>query len=230
MTRAQLRTQVYNRLAEQAGFHTNDVINQWLRDGVLDASMELEPLVATATATTVAGTGEYNLPAGYISIKDAYYLDANDKWFQLGETTFQSLWTEQPNWEDESGLPDRYYWRADLIGLFPIPSAAYAGVGNLRLMYSYSPPDFGSDAGISGLPEWFDMALVSYAVWRARLKDRDESRAQMARAEYDIWLGKAGTQINKHRKEHAPQLVPDMSMYREYYQSGGRSYIGVASP
>jgi hypothetical protein len=221
---------VYSRLAEQAGFYDDDEVNQWLWDGVQDAATKLEPLQATATATTVENIAEYDLPITYLTIMAVFYKDSNDQWNELGETRFEDLWHDNPNWETATtGLPNQYYWRGDVIGLTPIPSATYAGANKLRILYSYSPPEFSDDSTTSGLPQWFDPAIISYAVWRCFLKGRDEQRATVARSEYDLDLGTAASMINRHRKKRAPRFEPSQEAYRTYYRSRYNTIFRVVS-
>src|SRR5689334_3893134 len=106
-TLSQLRGEVYVRLAEGGGgFYTDAQINQWLTDGVRALSTVIEPLRTTATTTPIADTAEYSLPTGLLSVKLVQYLDTSSNWFNLTETTWQTLFTNRPNFEnDTSGQP-----------------------------------------------------------------------------------------------------------------------------
>lgn len=220
-TLASLRSEVYTRLAESgSGFYTDAEINQWLNDGTRDLSITTEPLVTTATVTTVTGTREYKLPQDYLNVKRALYL-VNSAWTDLTETTWEALFDANSDWEnDATGQPERWYWRQNVIGLAPAPSATYSGADTLRIMYSYTPAAMSGDSSTTGLPEWLDDAAILFAVYRGYLKDRDFQRAQATAQEYSRGVAEATIKLNQHRKQHAPRLVPDMRPYRQYYQRG----------
>lgn len=217
-----LRAEVYARLAESgSGFYTDAEINQWLNDGVRDLSITTEPLVTTATVTTVTGTREYKLPTDHLSVKRAFFLDTGDAWYDLTETTWEDLFDGDSDWENDSnGQPEKWYWRQDVIGLAPAPSADYSGAATLRIMYSYIPAAMSADASTTGLSEWLDDAVILFAVYRGYLKDRDFQRAGATSQEYSRGVAEAAIKLNRHRKQHAPRLVPDMRPYRQYWGRG----------
>jgi hypothetical protein len=222
--RSSLRTEVYTRLAESGtGFYTDAQINQWLNDGVRDLSVTVEPLETSATVTTVTGTREYRLPTDYLSIKAVQFLDAADAWYNLTETTWQKLFRDEPDWQNEtSAQPTQWYWRQNVVGVRPAPSADYSGADSLRILYTYIPAAMDSDSSTTGLDEWLDDAVILYGVYRAYLKDRDFQRASATAQEYGRAVSEAGIKLNRHRKEHAPHLEVDQSGYRLHYQRNSR--------
>lgn len=218
----EMRTEVYARLAETSGFFTDAQITQWLNDGVEDICLDIEPLARNATVDVTADTGEYALPCDTINVRWSLYYDtANTNWMRLTETKYDDLFDIDPNWEeDRSTFPTHFYWRVNIIGLFPIPdTSATAG---LRIYYTHLPESMSADADVTGLDAWLDKAVVLYALWRCKLKDRDEQRAREVLAEYKAIVNQAGKKLNKHRKQHAPRLVVDQSPYRIYYQNMNR--------
>lgn len=214
-----LRTEVYTRLAESgSGFYTDAQLAQWLNDGVRDLAVTVEPLETSATVTTVTSTREYQLPTNALSVKAAQFLDTGDAWYNLNETTWQRLFRETPDWQnDTAGQPVDWYWRQNVVGLHPAPSADYSGADTLRILYTYIPGTMSGANDTSGLDEWLDDAIILYAVYRAYLKDRDFQRASATAQEYSRAVSEAGMKLNRHRKEHAPQLVVDQRGYRQYY-------------
>lgn len=205
------------------GFYTDAHVNQWLNDGVRDIAITIEPCVTTSTRATSTSVGEYSLPQDTISIKMAQYKDSAGNWDNLEETTYQDLLTANPTFESETGLPTHWYWRQNVIGLYPMPSATYSGAAKLRILYSYIPTAMETGNATTGLDEFLDDAVVLFAVYRAYLKDRDTVRSQATAQEYGRALAEATIKINRHRKSHAPHLAPPTRSYRGYY---GRSAVG----
>ena len=219
MTLSTMRSEVYNRLGERAGFYTDAQINLWLNDGMDDIALRLEPKVSSATISTVANTTEYELPSNLISIKTSLFLDdSTDTWREMEETSYLELFRENPSWESDTiaQIPFKWYWRPEMvIGVYPKPVAATTD--GLRIIFTCRPDEMDADADVTTMPDWLDRAVVLYAVFRARLKDRDDQRALVARAEWEKSVDEGGILINKHRKEHAPRLEPKQKGYREWW-------------
>lgn len=229
LTLTQLRSEVYAQLAESSGFYTDAQLTQWLKDAQRHVCMQTEPLITTATTTTSTGVGEYALPDDLISIKTVVYKDTASNWYTLGETTYETLWRQDADWEDDTGAPTEWFWRAQVIGVYPAPNATNAGANKLRIIYSYLAAAFADDSAESGLPEFLDVPIVQYAVYRARTKDRDPALATLALAEYQREIDLASLKLNKQRKEHAPRIEPDQSAYRRYFGAmGQRGWIRVS--
>ena len=243
MTRTQMLAEVRARLGETGtGFYTDAQINQWLADGVDEIALFVEPIITTMTVdiTAVTGSapytdqGEYLLPDSLISIKQVYYkLITTLKWTDpLTETTYEDLFDEVgADWESSTADPPTfYYWRGDLIGLYPKPSVTRTGA--LRILHTCRPTEMAADAGTTGLPSWLDRACVLYALYRCRLKDRDSQRAAEAYAEFNMAVKRAASKLNKPRKDHAPRIVPSQRAYRQYYGRlhTGHGWLRVASP
>ena len=234
--RSELRQEVRDRLGESGtGYYTDAQLNQWLNDGVDYVAMAVEPLVSTGTVDITAvtgsapytGQGEYLLPDGLISIKQAYYKDSAGKWDILEETTFEDLFEQNPDWESSAGdPPSRWYWRQDVIGLYQKPDTARTGA--LRLLFTCRPSEMTGDTATTGLPSWLDRAVVLYVLYRCRLKDRDEVRAAGAMVELTGAIRQASSKVNKPRKDHAPRIVPSQRAYRQYYGHPRMRYLSVS--
>lgn len=229
LTRATLRAEVYAQLAETSGFYTDDQINQWLADAQRHVCLQLEPLTTTATTTTTAGTGEYALPDDLISVRHVLYQNTAGAWYPLTATTYDALWQRDAAWESATGAPDEWFWRAQVLGVYPAPDADNDGANKLRIVYTYLAAVFANDAAESGLPEYCDVPIVQYAVYRARTKDRDPQLATLALAEYQREIDLLTLKLQKQIKAHGPRLQPDGSAYRGYYHRGGaRGWLRVA--
>lgn len=217
LNRGELRTEILARLAERVGFFIASELNQWIQDAIDTISLQLEPLVVTSKTNLVADQGEYALPADLISVKQVYLLTNSTDWVNVAETTYERLFEINPDWEGATATrtPTHWYWRQDTLGLYPEPSTAVTA--GLRILYTYRPAAMTGDSSTSGLPDWFDRALVMHVLYRCRLKDRDEPRAGAALSEFTKLVAEGGTRINKQRKQHAPRLQPNMQTYRGYY-------------
>lgn len=218
---ASMRTEVYARLAESgSGFFTDDQIDQWLADGQRDVAVQAEPLVTTATVTTENGTAEYELPSDVLSIRQVHYLDTADAWTLLEETTWEALFERNVDFEnDDDGQPTHWYWRSQIIGLYPAPDSTWADTNALRILYTYTPSAMTGDGDTSGLPDWMDDTIILFAVYRAYLKDRDFQRAQATAQEYSRGVSEAILKLQRQRRQNAPRLVPNQNPYRRYWQS-----------
>jgi hypothetical protein len=219
MTLLEMRTEVYSRLGEQAGFYTDDNLTQWLNDGMDDIALNLEPKVSSAILTTYGARTEYLLPDNLISIKTALYYDsAAAQWRDLQETSYTELFRSNPGWESDTValIPHMWYWRPEgVIGIYPQP---VTGTTNgLRIIYTCRPEEMVEDEDVSHLPTYLDRAIILYAVFRAKLKDRNDEKAVLARAEWEKAVASAAMLINKHRKEHAPRLEPNQNNYRKWW-------------
>ncbi len=219
MTLLEMRTEAYARLGEQAGFYTDDNLTQWLNDGADDIALNLEPKVTSATITTLAATTEYALPDNLISIKTALYYDSSAaQWRELQETSYLELFRSNPGWESDTValIPHMWYWRPEgVIGVYPQP---VSGTNDgLRVIYTVRPDEMVDDEDTTTMPNYLDKAVILYAVFRAKLKDRNDEKAVLARAEWEKAVSSAAIIINKHRKENAPRFEPNQKNYRKWW-------------
>lgn len=216
---SEMLAEVYARLGEQAGFYTDTNIKQWLNDGMDDIALELEPKVTSATITTTNATTEYTLPENLISIKTVLYYDsANLLWREMTETTYLELFRQDASWESRTVdlIPTHWYWRPEgIIGVFPQPVTGTTD--GLRIIYTCRPDEMTADDDTTTMPDYLDRAVVLYAVFRARLKDRDDQRAVVARGEWEKAVAMGAMLINKHRKDHAPKLEAKQANYRTWW-------------
>lgn len=223
MTLAEMRTEVFARLAESAGFFTSDNIDQWLNDGMDDIALRIEPKVTSSTIDTSDATTEYALPDNLISIKTVLYLDttsSTDQWVKLTETTYLQLFEDNAAWENDTCtlVPDRWYWRPErIIGVYPQPITGT--VGGLRIIYTCRPDEMTAEDDTTTMWDYLDRVVILYAVMRARMKDRDDQRAVVSKAEWTEAVALASSLTNKQRKDHAPRLRPSSRSYRQYWQS-----------
>lgn len=223
---ASMRTEVYARMAESgAGFFTSDQLDQWLADGQRQVAVDVEPVVTTATTTTTNGTAEYALPSDVLSIRQVHYLNTSSAWTLLTETTWESLFDGDVDFEnDTDGIPDRWYWRSQVIGLYPAPDATNAGSAKLRILYTYTPSPMTGAGDTSGMPDFLDDSIILFAVYRAYLKDRDFQRAQATAQEYSRGVSRATFKLQRQRRQNAPRLQPNQNPYRRYWQSVHRAH------
>ena len=216
-----MRTEVRSRMAESgSGFFTDDQLDQWLMDGQRDVAVQVEPVITTATTATTDGTAEYELPSDVLSIRQVQYLDTSSAWTLLAETTWEALFERDPNFEnDDDGLPTQWYWRSQILGLYPAPSSTFAGAAKLRILYTYAPSPMTGGGDYSGMPDWLDDTIILFAVYRAYLKDRDFQRAQATAQEYSRGVSEAVLKLQRQRRQHAPRMQPNQNPYRRYWSS-----------
>ncbi|MDR7528636.1 MAG: hypothetical protein QN130_12245 [Armatimonadota bacterium] len=229
LTRAGLVAQVRQRLGEnQTGFFADADIQRWLVEGVEDLAVKLEPVRAETTydvtgvsgAAPYTGQSEITLSAATIAPREVLFKDSKGIWQHLEEVQYEELFRARPDWESEkSDPPSRWYWRltgsAYVLGFHPKPSVTRAGAA--RVLASVRPTAMAADGDVTGLPDWLDKAVVVYAVYRARLKDRDDERAKLTWQEYTDLLNEAAHKINRPRMGEGPRLVHDARPYRLYW-------------
>lgn len=230
LTLAGLRAQVRARLGEnQTGFFSDADINRWLVEGVEDLATKLEPLreelildvTAVSGSAPYTGQGELALSATTIAPREVLFKDSTGVWHLLREVMYDELFRLRPNWEsDKSDPPEEWYWRIDStgqtrVGFYPKPSTTRAGAA--RVFATVRPTAMSVDADVTQLPEWLDKAVVVYALFRARLKDRDDERAKLAWQEYTDLLNGAAHKLNRPRRGEAPAIVVDTRPYRRYF-------------
>lgn len=159
------------------------------RQGILDAVGEVARNVrlaaneATTTITTVAGTQDYNVPAGTVRVLSVFDTQTDDPLEDITRVTLD----DQP---DSRGRPTSYALYGGSLSLYPTPDQAYSL--SLRYLRQGATPVADSDvvATVTGIPEDYLFGLVAYA--RARLFYLEDD-AEMAA----VWQGQWQQTVQK---------------------------------
>lgn len=177
-TLLQVRTDVRNRLNEStAKFWTDAMLNSWIDMGALDISRRAENLLSVDTSTAVvAGTQDYNAPAGVLRIHRIEFTPDNGS--TIYPLTARSMAEMDQVWGTMQTSTRSYpsYWierkspPSLTIRLWPNPSSN----GNLYIYYYRTavPTNSVDGATVDVVEGWYDL-IGDYCEWRALRRDND---------------------------------------------------------
>lgn len=181
-----LRDDLRERLQEMDPRQFGDVyLNRMLNEGARDLCRRTECLRDTWQVSTVSSTQEYTGPPGIVRIHRAEVEAIDGTRTVLEYKDFQSMdavWhTSQATTEGDPLLYTTWGMPPLLkVVLYPKPST----IMTLRLHYYRFPTIAVSDATVIEVPEGWEDAVVTYAEYKARLRDGDP-RWQNAKAIYE---------------------------------------------
>jgi hypothetical protein len=219
LTTAELETAVRSEIGEDTAAKVSSAqVVAFLNQAQRKLCAVGQILLTEETASTVASQETYSVPSDYYKI-DAVFLARG-----AGQTNIRLL-PMMRNDRDPSastGTPTRYYVsgrnvsgvNSFVIGLNPVPAAS--GTSDLTIHIRQMPLVMVSGGQAPEVPQPWQDALVSYAVWKAlRRRGREwQSLAQEAAAEWADWLKKAERYVNPLMRD-----VPN-----QVYDNGG--YLG----
>jgi hypothetical protein len=199
LTLAEIRTGVRANVQDTATDSTlqaysdtfmNAIINEGARE-IVNATWAVE---ITTTVTLIAHTTYYALPTNLIKTRKALFTRANGTTSELEETSDIKLYTDNPDYERQSGTPAEYFVRIDPDGLTPleiayIPVPTSASTGTVTLSYYATATDMSSDSDVpfNGLLHLvpYHSALVYFATARIKLM---EHRAEEGTAYMQLYM------------------------------------------
>lgn len=155
-------------------------IDRVLNDVSVNISAEIEPLLTSATFSTVASQQDYSLPSNYLKAVKLEIELATNNWKQLeyfnihefSLQVYRSPFTEgNPRiYKIEIGAVEVSNAIPGHIFLYPVPSSVLTA----RFHYIKKPDLLSSDAEISELPEYMHWAVCLYTASLLALKTRDQ--------------------------------------------------------
>ena len=173
---ADILSRVKRQFGDESGAQiTDEDIIRWVNDGQNEIAQMHDLLEATATAYTVDGKVDYDLPPNMVSLKSVYYDDR--KLENLSTQEFDE-WIRQ--WNDGSkGSGDSWVYTSwgNKVTLFPAPSERKA----LRLVYSCFPAPVETSTDTLNIPTRYHNRLVEYVLQQAyELDENFEAAAYKA--------------------------------------------------
>jgi hypothetical protein len=162
------------------------LVKTWLNDAQrkFAISSEIRTQVAESSITTVAADASYALPENYARFVDLYRSDSHELLTPYDLRDFDTL-------PASSGAPYGYSVRGGELFLYPTPDNVYS----FTLRYRKLPADMVNDTDISEIPVQYQELLVSYAMWKAFLREDDFQAAQTWEAIWEKGLLKARGEV-----------------------------------
>jgi hypothetical protein len=169
LTAASRLSSVRNQIFEtSAAFWTDAEIYGYLSDAeyLLASEVNCSQVIDTSI-TTVIGTQEYSMPATIMRIQRLTWYTVKLKAIDM--TQLDSIFYPIYGGSTVSGNPVYYYLYANLIGLYPIPSAAQA----VKIYGMKRPTAVSASQQNFTIPDELIPFLDDYALYRCYLKDQD---------------------------------------------------------
>ncbi|MDD5354920.1 MAG: hypothetical protein PHY56_00025 [Candidatus Omnitrophica bacterium] len=181
LTRGDLKTELKTRLNQNLGplplLVSEAEAESWIRQAYIIICRELPILVANESFSFGSAWAEYPLKGTLASEPIGIdFITVNEKGPPLDSSDQKTIMSENPNdWNTRSGIPSKFYitdWLFSSIGFNSVP-----GTGNtFRVYYMRRPPELTADTGAAGTlltPEEYNIAIVEYMYYYARLKRKD---------------------------------------------------------
>ena len=183
MNRAEIRSHIRSLINEPVEGNWLDIeINYWINEAINDISVKARCLLKHYTFDTVASTGEYNLPADFISAQRVRY-----DIYLLKPISIRDIDKLYPNsdWTLLTATkPDYYYIKFGSptykIGIFKIP----ASVLSCTVDYTALANELNDDTTEPELHAQFQKLIIPYCVYKALMKDTRPDEASNFLNEY----------------------------------------------
>ncbi len=201
-----------------ARFWTNDMLNQWIEDSLLDICLKTKCNRSTGLITTVASTRSYTISTYMTDFLDIVgpvriYDGTNSKWKQkMTGTSQDEMDRNYTGWESATATGEpRMYWydaRLDTIWIYQLPSSQYAGTDYLKVPYATKPTATSNDDSEPDVPETLYIAITEFVV----------ARGFYSRGYHDIGkehMGEYGKAIATYNALGHPDVDSDVVMQPE---------------
>lgn len=179
-TQATVVTAIRDRLGEPtAGQWSDAQLRRWINEGARDMARRTRQLEDTTTISTVAGTGEYTLPATVLEVRGAYYAPGDGRQVPLIARAWEGMNNVWGQYRDQEGGDPAMFttWGfapALKVRLYPVPGTSSKTV---TLYIARLPVDLTTDGtdtndAVDFPDAWID-GLYDFATYQALFKDRD---------------------------------------------------------
>ena len=171
MKLTEMVTEVRSQLAEPVEtvdpFWTDTEIKSWINEGYKQFCMATKIVKDMFIKTVAIGIKEKSIETEFVQIDRIEWKNAAGDVTELLPMPIEDVDFSS---DAESGIPVNYYLRSgNVIGIEPTTDAA----GTLQLYFSYIPAVLG-DNDSPLFPSMFHNALVEFALWKARIKYKDQ--------------------------------------------------------
>jgi len=216
-TIAEIITDVRSLVNEAtASFWSDAEITRWANKGQEIIGTETKCLSKyykhTLIAADIVNTREIRMYSDYIAIDDGGII-YNDK--PLEQISLNALNEHAGSWRETTGTPTRFYFRSDMIGFYPIPSAGavveYYGIERATELSGTTVPLSGDYRAVA-----FRQYIVDYAVAQCWYKKNEMNKYQGKMMEFMKGIYNINAIINGHKNQGA-QIIPG-------YRARGHKY------
>ena len=133
--------------------YTDDFLNYRINEVQKEIIKATYPAYTSNIIATTAGVGEYFLSSDTLRVDKVVYMinSSTSSYQKLAYSTIQSLDTDRGlQWEAlPPSRPMNYYFKGNIIGLVPRPSAAYATNYSLKIYYYHQTAQLVNDDDIA---------------------------------------------------------------------------------
>lgn len=156
---------------------SDQVIYDWLNDGIREVSIANSLLQKTATSNLVIGQQDYTLPVDILKLYSVR-ID-NEKIRILTLEEWETMNAGEAFTTNDTGSAYQGYIWAGVLKLWPVPDS----VKQLQINYLYAPVTIAVQTAGSiiepAIPQIYHLRLISYCLAQAALQDGDLQAYQM---------------------------------------------------
>lgn len=203
---------------------TTDDIIRWINDAQLEICKNNEQLLQTsATANTVAGQAEYDVPADIWTLRSLTY-----KGFRIKHMSFSEFNEYLDGFGATDGvspygpgIPEVFMVWQSKITLFPKPAESITN--GLKIFYSKQPTTITTVADALTVPLPYHTSVVEFCMSRAYELDEDLEKAAFAKGKFDESNQRLNDRQQWEQREYYPRIttLPEDENYGNYGYWGG---------
>jgi hypothetical protein len=193
MTLSQMLAEFRLRIPECTSTRVSDtILTRWLNEAQSIVCRKTGCLKTYSEASTVANQSEYDAPDDLLMIDPdggvQYYDASNTDYYKLQSVTMDWLDQHVGDWRNaDAGLPQVYYRRGSVIGLYPKPDTASDTV---RIYYWEDADDMSGDtdepfSDNESLRPYHDLLLL-YALYKGQETSDELDKAKYYRELFEL--------------------------------------------
>jgi len=207
-TMAEIETDVRSLVNEAvASFWSSAEITRWANEGQEIIGTETKCLSKyykhTLIAADIVNDREVRMYSDFVALDDGGIV-YDDK--PLEQISLNALNEHAGSWRETTGTPTRFYFRSDMIGFYPIPSAGavveYYGIERATELSGDTVPLSGDYRTIA-----FRRYMRDYAVAMCWEKKNEITKADRYMDRFNRGLYNINAILNGHRNQGA-QIIP----------------------
>ena len=224
-TVAEIITSVRYQINEAtASFWSDAEITTYINEGQEIIATETKCLSKYYTcvleAADIVNSREVRLYSDFVALDEGGVLYAGKP---LEQTSLKELDEHFRDWRDTTGTPTRFYFRSDMIGFFPIPTAgdtiAYYGIERATELSGSTVPLSSDYRTIS-----FRRYMRDYAIAMCWYKKKEDVRGDRFMARFEKGIYQINAILNGHKNQGA-KMIPE---YRPRGNAYGVTYGDTA--
>jgi len=216
-TIAEIETSVRYQIREAtAGFWTSTEIQSYINEAQEKIATETKCLSKLYSrpliAADIVNDREIRFSSDFVALDEGGVL-YNDK--PLEQTSLKELDEHLGNWRSTTGTPTRFYFRSDMMGFFPKPSAGdtvkYYGIERATELSGSTVPLSGDYRTIA-----FRIYMRNYAVAMCWYAKNEDGKGDKWMARFDRGIYNINAILNGHKNQGA-KMIPE-------YRARGHRY------